>query len=317
MTTYNQLDTWTRPGHGHIGSRHLDRVIGVINGKGGVGKTSVAVNLAGNLAHQGYAVLLCGLDPQDNAGEDLGYLSQNLSDDGTNLTHALRGTDTLRPLKNIRPHLDVVPGGDALEEFLAELHIRRHLGHDDSYALADTLAAVADNYDVILIDAPPGYADLQHQVLVAARWMLVPTAVDASSRKGLARLADRLRTSTQYNDHIGLLGVVLFDVPVAATRIRDAALRAIRDDLGTDAPLLTASIRTAPAAAKDARDRGWLMHELAEEVRSAGPFWKRDKNAGPALAASARNVAADYAALMTEMLTVLVAAESTQQEDQS
>lgn len=315
MTTTTHLDSWTRPGDTPIGSRHLDRVIGVINGKGGVGKTSVAVNLAAQLAAQDYSVLLCGLDPQDNAGEDLGYLSQGLGDDGANLANALRGSDTLSPLKDVRPGLDVVPGGDALEQFLAELHIRTHLGHDDSYALADTLADVADDYDVILIDAPPGYAALQHQVLVAARWMLVPTAVDASSRKGLARLADRLSSSAAYNDEIGLLGVVLFDVPVAASRIRDAALRAIRDDLGTDAPLFTASIRTAPAAAKDARDRGWLMHELAEEVRSAGPFWKRDKTAGPALAASARNVAADYKALMTEMLTVLVAAENTQQEE--
>lgn len=290
------------------------RVVAVVNGKGGVGKTTITANTGGECARDGYRVLLVSFDPQDNLGEDLGYANAGMGDDGHNMSTALLQNAPLQPLVGIRENLDVIPGGDALEDVVRQLYVDEASGVDRSWALAGALAPLLDDYDLVLIDCPPGYHILQHLALCASRWILVPTATDASSRKGLSRLATRVTNALSYNPHLRLLGVVLFDIPVNASRIRDKALRSIRDDLGHGAPIFTASIRTATAAANDARERGQLISELARDVSNAGPFWKRDKKSGPALATSALNLAQDYKKLTDEVITTLVAEEDGEEQ---
>lgn len=308
------------------------RCISVAVGKGGVGKTSLTSNTAGILAQQGYRVLAISLDPQDNLGEDLGYAHSGASDDGTNLAAAMRGETPLQPLKDVRPRLDVVCGGDALEAAISDIYYGRFLQmvpeglrdqvedavharsgsrytHPD-YALADALAPIQATYDVILVDCPPGHHILQHQALVASRWLIVPTNTDSSSRKGIARLAERLQAAREINPAVGLLGVALFDVPANATRIRGAAVAAIARDLGTDEPIFRTSIRTARAAAHDARERGQLMLELAADVAAQDPWWKT-KTSAPSLARSAKGVAQDYESLALEISGALAAMEAS------
>lgn len=294
----------------------LSRVIAIAIGKGGAGKTSIAANTAGQLAAADNHVLLVSLDPQDNLGEDLGYANAELSDDGAALVAAIRGQQPLQPLKDIRPGLDVACGGDHLEDLVADLYVTRDRGENVSYGLAQALLPLADDYDAILIDCPPGYHVLQHLALVAARWILIPTTSDSSSRKGISRLAARVQEATHHNPHLSLLGVVLFDVPSNATRIRQQALDAIAADLGDQAPVFTTTIRTARAAAHDVRERGQLMFELQRDVDAAPRWWQRrqqaaaGKPATPNLASSAKTVAADYLALTHEILTALAAAEA-------
>lgn len=299
----------------------LARTISVAIGKGGAGKTSLTANLAGLTAQAGYSVLAVSLDPQDNLGEDLGYSSlapeRGGSDDGQGLVEAIRGHAPLRPLKSVRENLDVIPGGDALEELVAELYVQRHQqAPEHALGLAKALLAVAVDYDLILIDCPPGYHILQHQALVASRWILVPTSADASSRKGIARLAQRVTEARGLNPDLGLLGVVIFDIPSRASRIRGRAAESIARSLGTSDALLTASIRTAKAAAHDARERGQLMHELTLTLTELGPWW-RHKGQGMgevSLARSATSVAEDYQQLAHELLARL--SELEQQEEQ-
>lgn len=287
----------------------LSRCIAVAIGKGGAGKTSLTANVAGVAADAGYRVLVISLDPQDNLGEDLGYASVDGSDDGQMLVAAITGREPLRPIKDVRQGLDVVSGGDALEELVADLYIQRHLGRDEAYALglAHALLPVAEDYDLILIDCPPGYHILQHLALVASRWILVPTAADASSRKGIARLAQRVQTARELNPDLALLGVVIFDLPTNATRVRATAAQAIARDLGSDQAMLAGSVRTAKAAAADARERGQLMHELARVLDQEGPWYlrKAQNMTSVNLARSAKHVADDYAGLTREILTKL------------
>jgi chromosome partitioning protein len=281
----------------------LRRTVAVINGKGGVGKTSVVANLGGLLAAADYRVLLVDLDPQGNLGEDLGYTAAGLGDGGTALFQAVVGGTPLTPLPNVRPGLDVVAGGDVLHEMAGALYARRQRQPDAAaLALANSLAEVAGSYDLVLLDCPPGQDVLQEAALVAARWALVPTKTDVSSRKGLREVAARFAVARRLNPDLAVLGVVLFGVNRSAKRIEAEAREAIEAELGD-----------VEASAFDVRERGQLVHELERAVL-AGPKWYERRRAGTAggdapLASSAGALAGDYQGLAEEVFVYLGAAE--------
>jgi chromosome partitioning protein len=292
----------------------LRRTVAVINGKGGVGKTSVVANLGGLLAAADYRVLLVDLDPQGNLGEDLGYTAAGLGDGGTALFQAVVGGTPLTPLPNVRPGLDVVAGGDVLHEMAGALYARRQRQPDAAaLALANSLAEVAGSYDLVLLDCPPGQDVLQEAALVAARWALVPTKTDVSSRKGLREVAARFAVARRLNPDLAVLGVVLFGVNRSAKRIEAEAREAIEAELGDVAPVFRSTIRHVEASAFDVRERGQLVHELERAVL-AGPKWYERRRAGTAggdapLASSAGALAGDYQGLAEEVFVYLGAAE--------
>jgi len=85
----------------------MRRIVAIANGKGGVGKTSLTAGLAGLVAAAGYRVLTLDADPQGNLRRDLGYSSS----DGQNLAMAIQNGVPLAPLRDVRPNLDCIPGG--------------------------------------------------------------------------------------------------------------------------------------------------------------------------------------------------------------
>jgi len=292
----------------------LYRVVAVINGKGGVGKTSIVANLGGLLAAADYKVLLVDLDPQGNLGEDLGYVGAGLGDDGRGLFLSLSTATLLQPLRDVRPRLDVLVGGEELSDLAATLYARRQRNAAGAAtAFATALSGIAADYDLVLLDCPPGQDVLQEAALVAARWVLIPTRTDASSRKGLREVGRRFLAAHEHNPDLELLGVLLFGATATATRITATARADLHADLGGVAPLFATAIRYAEAAAVDARNRGQLVHELERDVRTA-PKWFERLRAGtgsaPALAASAGTLAADYQALAGEVLDRLTNAEA-------
>ena len=171
----------------------LMRVVTVANGKGGVGKTWTACNLAGLAAAAGWRVLLIDLDPQGNAGHLLGYRWEGESDDGQQVVDALMyGRPLTPPLTEVRPNLDVVPGGpvlDSLEDLLAG-RIKR--GHTVDGVFAEALAPVAGEYDLIVLDTPPTRPLLLRLALAATRWIVVPTRPGRTSIEGLRALAGEI-----------------------------------------------------------------------------------------------------------------------------
>ncbi|MEI6623991.1 MAG: DUF6350 family protein, partial [Actinomycetes bacterium] len=96
--------------------------IAVMNGKGGVGKTSVVANLSALFAASGQRVLAVDLDPQGNLAEDLGHSD----DDGKELAAAISTRRAPRPVKGVRENLDVLPGGYELEELNSQLIIEKY-----------------------------------------------------------------------------------------------------------------------------------------------------------------------------------------------
>lgn len=263
----------------------LPQALAVINGKGGTLKTAVAATTAGILAAAGYRVLAVDWDPQGNLADDLGVHGTEWDDDGTALAAAVTGQAPLAPVGNVRDRLDLAVAGEALEGVTG-------------VNLEAALAPVADAYDLIIIDCPPGNRPLQLAALAAARFVVIPTRADASSLRGLrrvARLFAEVRGSA--NPGLELLGVVLAGIGSQSRQLQ----RMFRDDVATlfgrdDAAFQTV-IRHAEAPAIDARRMGRLVTELGK-----GLYTTMATELGPRrLAASAPGLAGDHQRLAAEI----------------
>jgi cellulose biosynthesis protein BcsQ len=296
----------------------LSRVVAIANGKGGVGKTSLATTLAGLAAAAGFQILLIDLDPQGNVGEDLGYTGAGTSDEGAGLVAALASGTPLRvTLTQARPGVDVICGGERLDDLAGLLLARHRRGTPVADVLAQPLAKMLDqsDYDLIIIDCPPGEPNLQLLALGAARWLVIPTRGDAASLKGMSRIAQRLVEARQHNPDVELLGVVLFDIASSATRVKREISAEITQALGGVAPLFDNTIRHSIAATNSRRE-GLLIHEHAAALEGE-PFWQALREGRkPSSPGSAPALAADYAALAHEILTRISALEAAQESSE-
>jgi chromosome partitioning protein len=243
----------------------LGQAIAITNGKGGVGKTSLAANLGGLFASAGYRVLLVDMDPQGNLGRDLGYIGTDRSDDGASLFTAIAGGTAVSVLRNVRERLDVVCGGSRLDD-LASVMLGRQANPRANSALHHALAPISDDYDLIFIDCPPGVRVFQVLALSAARYVLVPTRVDEGSFDGLEKVADVFQMVREAsNPDLTFLGVVLFGVGQSERLILRRAAKVVADDLGDYRLILRGTVRHALKPAQLVRERGWLMYELERE----------------------------------------------------
>ena len=296
----------------------LDRVIAVINGKGGVLKTTLTANIGGMLASSGYKVLLVDLDPQGNLAEDLGYTDTERDDQGKSLAQALLFGGGAEPLRNIRPNLDVFAGGLELDQATAGLVAKANKDREGAQlAVARILEPLAGNYDMILLDCPPGDETLQTAAVAAARWALVPVKTDKSSRKGLSAVAARLDGVIGINPSLDLLGVVLVDTGTGSHVIQREARDHIASLFNSDRDVaFEATVRHSEATAQATRERGLLVQELDEHVRK-GPKWyeiRRGEATAEALAPrTASSVADDLFAITQELVARITAAETKEQ----
>ena len=290
----------------------LSRVLTVHNGKGGVLKTSLATNLAGILARAKYNILLIDLDAQGNCADDLGCADQ--SDDGAELAAAMAAGRPLRPVLWPRERLAFVPGGRALDRFAEHLDTGRRA--ED--LLTAPLAAVAADYDLTIIDTPPASSSMTRAALGAARWLIVPTAADISSLKGLLRVAETMAETWQANPDLEMLGAVITKVGARSSSIKARVRDQLTTALGAAAPVFDQTVRYAERAAEADRRRGQLPAELAE--LDAGPGVWTYLAAGQAVPDEARDrtadkqasqqLASDYVRLAQELLSRLSAAEA-------
>src|SRR5215207_2832759 len=164
----------------------LARVIAIVNDKGGVGKTSIAANLAGQFAGAGYRCLLIDLNRQANLADDLGYRGSDVDDQGAGLLASVLAGTPLAPALDVRAQLDVVCGGARLEDLTPIMVSRlQHRGRKAFRVLGDVLAPVAADYEVVFIDCPPESTILSDLALAAARWVLMPTKSDVGGLVGM------------------------------------------------------------------------------------------------------------------------------------
>ncbi len=289
----------------------LARCLAIANGKGGVFKTSIAANLSALAAAAGWSVLLVDLDPQANLTEDLGLA--DITDAGRALVQAIQFGEAVKPLNAGRRGLDILCGGQYVDD-LASLVVARRQAQPEAWAylLADALSPVSDDYDLIVIDCPPGDSALQALALTAARHVIIPTRSDAASRKGLRRIASQFELVRKFNPLVHLLAVVRTGTSSTSTAIAAATRRELETDLGGAAPVTQTSIRHAEAAAKRSRDTGTLPHELEPQLHAQAPFWQRLREGQPTtgmIPQSVNGLAQDYLALTQEILDLISAYE--------
>lgn len=280
----------------------LKQAVAVINGKGGTGKTSVVANVAGLAAAAGYSVLAIDLDPQGNLSRDLGYARLAGERPAGPLMTALADRGALTPLASVRPNLDVVAGGEDLEDWSALASSWRSRGRQPGAALDVALRDLSSRYDLVLLDCPPGNRELQLLAVHAAKWALVPVRADEASLDGMIRVAALFEGVAQYNPDLQLLGVVLFGIESRASRVRAAVRAQISEELGDPHLVLDAEIRHVTAPARDARARGQLVHEYEQDVLAAPRFFEPGGRNTERLAASAPGLAGDYQQLAREVL---------------
>src|SRR3954447_17306151 len=279
------------------------RILCVANGKGGVGKTTVVGALAGMYAAAGHRVLAIDLDPQGSLGHDLGYRAQEHDDDGRALRTALLDGQEIQPsVRAVRPLLDVASGGAALDDVRGVAFARSSAGRPMTGALATALHPAASNYDLVLVDTPPGERELVEMALAASDYLLVPTKTDEASLDGLGVLAERVTAALTHNPGLRLVGVVLFGVQPRSRTLRSQVREAAEAALGGAAPVLASEIRHLESAAVDGRRHGLLPHELEQAQIAERRSRLRQLRAGrrerdQLLSRDASSLAGDYSAL--------------------
>jgi chromosome partitioning protein len=227
----------------------MTRIVAVANQKGGVGKTTTAINLAASVASRGYRVLLVDFDPQGNASSGVGYPRDRVE---LSIYDALIGEvamqDVVRPteittLFAVPATTDLV--GAEIELISAERRER---------FLADALAPIADEYDYVVIDCPPSLGLLTLNALVAAHGVVVPMQAEYFALEGLSALnatIEKVRAS--YNPRLVIDGVLftMFDGRLSlANQVRDEVARFFGDKLFEERVPRNVRLSEAPSHGK-------------------------------------------------------------------
>jgi chromosome partitioning protein len=179
--------------------------LAIANQKGGVGKTTTAINLATALSASGWRVLLIDLDPQGNCSTGLGieHAKRDLSS-----YELLRGDCTLAEafVPTRVPRLDIVPGKVDLSG--AEIELIDY--EERTHRLDSALAGGNGRWDICLFDCPPSLGLLTVNALVAATAMLVPLQCEFFALEGLSQLLSTIeRVRARFNPDLSILGVAL------------------------------------------------------------------------------------------------------------
>lgn len=249
----------------------MGKIIAVVNQKGGVGKTTTAVNLTAALHELGVRVLLCDFDPQANATSGMGVDKRKIKASAYDVT--INGT----PLKDAivrTPFGDVLPSSadlaGATVELIGETHRER--------VLEKTLFRVKEDYDLIFIDCPPSLELLTLNGLCAADGILVPVQCEYFALEGLSDLMSTLRmVKKRMNPRLEIFGVALtmfdgrtnFSTQVAQEVRKHFPGKVFTTVIPRNIRLAEAPSHGVPVTAYDRTSRGAAAYRaMAEEVKA-------------------------------------------------
>ena len=249
----------------------MGKIIAVVNQKGGVGKTTTAVNLSACLTDLGLKVLLCDFDPQANATSGLGVDKRKAKKSVYDVV--INGTPVREAIVTTK-FADVLPSSADLAGAAVELLSMETPTHQ----LAQALEQVRADYDVIFIDCPPSLEMLTLNALTAAEGILVPVQCEYYALEGLSDLMSTLRmVKKKVNPALDIFGVTLtmfdgrtnFSTQVAQEVRRHFPGKVFTTVVPRNVRLAEAPSHGLPVTRYDRTSRGALAYQaLAQEIRA-------------------------------------------------
>ena len=249
----------------------MGKIIAVVNQKGGVGKTTTAVNLTAALHDAGVKVLLCDFDPQANATSGLGLDKRKLK---STVYDVVINEETASNAIVQTKFGDVLPSTADLAGAAVELITSTYREHQ----LAKMLESIRDAYDLILIDCPPSLEMLTINALAASDGILVPVQCEYYALEGLSDLMSTLRmVKKRVNPRLEIFGVALtmfdgrtnFSTQVAQEVRRHFPGKVFSAVIPRNVRLAEAPSHGLPVIAYDKASRGAVAYKaMAEEIKT-------------------------------------------------
>ena len=227
LATVTATETDTTPSSPSPFERPLPRFIAIANQKGGVGKTTTAVNLGACLAELGYRVLVVDLDPQGNASTGLGI---NIRDLQASLYDVILNDLPVEDCVEATAVRNLFVAPAALDLAGAEIELVPAFSRE--MRLRRALDAIRDDYDFVLIDCPPSLGLLTVNGLAAASEVIVPIQCEYYALEGLGQLLRNVQlVQRNLNPRLELSAMVLVMYD-ARTKLADQVVHEVRDHFG-------------------------------------------------------------------------------------